>query len=507
MRAPGAIPAPAAEDHAELEGALRIGRNVSLRLASQAIGALINVGAMVLLGRALSAEGYGEYAFYYALIPLIASVSDAGVGIIVTREIARDPRSGPRLLGDAILVKAAVSGSILLVVVTTARGVLDPARAALVSLVAATALIDIGQDVSVWVLRARERLDVEALLWVVSQVVWVGLLALGVLLKAGLFALLAAATVAFAVRLTIGAVIVARRLCRPEFRPDRARIRSLLARGVPFGAAMGVVVLYGRVGLLMLAAFATSRDVAYFNVGYLLSQPLGFVASAMSLAAFPMLARRADQDHEALSRALRRTSRYVLLLTLPMTVGLMSIADPLIAALFPGRGFERAAAALRVMSPGLLVIFLNLVSRYVLAALDRQRHYLHAVLVGLVVNAALGVALIPSFGFLGACVAYLGAELAIWAVCQRVLSRYIRPAELAADAAKPLLAAGLMGLLLIVLRGAPVALVVLAGCAAYVALLRLLGAFSDQELDLLRRIPGAVRVPGSIALRKIGGES
>src|SRR5436309_7376669 len=260
MRAPGAIPAPAAEDHAELEGALRIGRNVSLRLASQAIGALINVGAMVLLGRALSAEGYGEYAFYYALIPLIASVSDAGVGIIVTREIARDPRSGPRLLGDAILVKAAVSGSILLVVVTTAWGVLDPARAALVSLVAATALIDIGQDVSVWVLRARERLDVEALLWVVSQVVWVGLVALGVLLKAGLFALLAAATVAFAVRLTIGAVIVARRLCRPEFRPDRARIRPLLARGPPFGAAMGVVALYGRVGLLMLAAFATSRD-------------------------------------------------------------------------------------------------------------------------------------------------------------------------------------------------------------------------------------------------------
>ncbi len=481
MRAPGAIPAPAAEGLGELEGAVRIGRNVSLRLASQAIGALINVGAMVLLGRALSAEGYGEYAFYYALIPLIASVSDAGVGIIVTREIARDPRSGPRLLGDAILVKAAVSGLILVVVVATAWRALDPGRAALVSLVAATALIDIGQDVSVWVLRAHERLDVEALLWVVSQAVWVGLVALGVLLKAGLLALLAAATVAFAVRLTIGAAIVARRLCRPEFRPDRARIRSLLARGLPFGAAMAVVVLYGRVGLLMLAAFATSRDVACFNVGYLLSQPLGFVASAMSLAAFPMLARRADQNQDALRRALRRTSRYLLLLTLPMTVGLMSIADPLIAALFPGRGFEHAAVALRIMSPGLLV--------------------------GLVVNAALGAALIPSFGFLGACVAYLGAELAIWAVCQRVLSRYVRPAELVADAAKPLLAAGLMGFLLIVLRGTPVALMVLAGCAAYVALLRLLGAFSDQELDLLRRIPGALRVPGSIPLPKIGGES
>jgi O-antigen/teichoic acid export membrane protein len=90
MNAPAITRAPGADATRAPSSAARIGRNVALRLASQALAALINLAAMVLLGRALSAQGYGEYAFYYSLIPLIGSAGDAGVGIIVTREIARD---------------------------------------------------------------------------------------------------------------------------------------------------------------------------------------------------------------------------------------------------------------------------------------------------------------------------------------------------------------------------------------------------------------------------------
>src|SRR5881628_3822569 len=92
-------PSRIAETGADLEGALRVGRNFSFRLASQVISALINVAGMVLLANALAPGGYGEYAFYYALIPLIGSASDLGVGIIITREIARHRASGPRGFG------------------------------------------------------------------------------------------------------------------------------------------------------------------------------------------------------------------------------------------------------------------------------------------------------------------------------------------------------------------------------------------------------------------------
>jgi hypothetical protein len=47
------------------------------------------------------------------------------------------------LLGDAILVKA-VFGLVLIAALAAAWRIFDPARAALVSLLAATALIDVG---------------------------------------------------------------------------------------------------------------------------------------------------------------------------------------------------------------------------------------------------------------------------------------------------------------------------------------------------------------------------
>ena len=94
----------------------------------------------------------------------------------------------------------------------------------LVTLVCATALIDFGQDVSVWILRAHERLDLEAILLLVSQVAWMGGIALGVVLHASLLWLLASASVAFLIRLAVGVVILQRGFYRPPAsRPGSGR--------------------------------------------------------------------------------------------------------------------------------------------------------------------------------------------------------------------------------------------------------------------------------------------
>src|SRR5439155_26758526 len=153
LTAPG-LP-PAADVDSSLRAVARIGRNFSFRMAAQILSALINVGAMVLLGNYLNAAGYGDYVFYYALIPLIASLSDLGAGVMITKGVARDKLLGPRFYGDAILIKAAVGVPLLAVVGFTSWALLDPARAALVTLVCATALIDFSQDVSVWIVRAH----------------------------------------------------------------------------------------------------------------------------------------------------------------------------------------------------------------------------------------------------------------------------------------------------------------------------------------------------------------
>ena len=479
-----------------------VGRSFSFRLGSQILSALINVAGMVVLGNYLAAEGYGEYAFYYALVPLIASLSDLGVGVIITREVARDKVPGARYLGDALIIKAVTGAALLAVVLVSAPLVLAPAAALLVCLVTATAIIDYSQDVGMWTFRAHDRQDLEALLLMVSQTIWLSGILLCAWLKAPLPMLLASATMAFAIRLAVGAWLVRRRVYRPRFAPDWGRLRGLIAEGLPFGLAMFMVVLYGRAGVLLLKGFSTDADVGYFNVGYMLSQPLGFISSAFNISAFPSLARAAQHGADAVRPTLRRAVKFQFLIAFPLTVGLVLLAERLIPLLFHGDSFSQSAIALRVIGLGLTLIFLNLMSRYVLAALNEQRAYLRAIVTGLIVNVSVSAVLIPSIGFMGACVGLLAGELAVMLGCQWTLRRYLPPGDLLREAGRPLLAALGMGVVVFVLRPVSVFVLPVLGAVVYAALLLLVRALSADELDILRRVYVSFRLPGSAHLSR-----
>jgi O-antigen/teichoic acid export membrane protein len=246
-----------------------------------------------------------------------------------------------------------------------------------------------------------------------------------------------AAPAAYAVRTVVGWVLAVRGGRGPRFAPARERWTALLAQGLPFGLAMFVAVVYGRVGVLLLKAFSSPTEIAHFNVAYLLSQPLSFVASALGLALFPALSRQAHGDAEGVRTALRHTFRVQLMVALPLTVALALLADRVVGILFNGPDFAPAAGALRVMSGGLALIFFNLVARYALTALDRQADYLKAVAWGLAVNVGIGALLVPRFGALGGCAAYLAAEAVIAACCLRALRGAVDMGTLARDGRAP----------------------------------------------------------------------
>jgi O-antigen/teichoic acid export membrane protein/glycosyltransferase involved in cell wall biosynthesis len=474
-------------------GAVTVGRNFSFRLGAQLGSALVNVAGLALLGRGLSAAGYGTYAFFYSLIPILSSASDAGIGIVATREMARRPDMARTLHGDAILMKLALAATLSGAVLAVSGVTLDRAQWLPLVVVVIAAFLDFSQDPSVWALRARERLDLEGALVMTSQLVWIALLALGVAFHWGLVPLLAAAPVAYALRTLVGAAIVGRNGRGPRFAPARARWAAHLAQGWPFGLAMFVAVVYGRIGVLVLKAFSVPAEIACFNVAYLLSQPLGFIASSLGLALFPALARQARGDEAGVRTSLGHTVRIQMLIAFPLSVAVALLADPIIAVLFHGRGFEPAANALRVMCGGLVLIFFNLVARYALTALDRQASYLRAVALGLVLNVAVCLVLVPRWGALGACAAFLAAEAVITVGCLRALRGVLPLAGVARDAVRPLAAAAAMAAVGIGLRAFNPWLAAVAGGVVYATLLVLSGALRAADMELGRRVAATFR--------------
>ncbi len=482
--------------------AARIGRNAAFRLAAQVLSAVINVAGMVLLGNHLSAAGYGEYVFYYAFLPLFASAADLGAGVIITRDIARDPQDGARRMGDGLILKAVLGVALLAITGTLAWRVMAPAHALLLLIVAAGALVDFSQDAAVWVFRAHERLEFEALLLLVSQVAWLGGIGLGVWFGASLPFLLATALVALLLRTFAGLWLVSRTLYPPRFAPDLSRLLALVRESWPLGLSMLLVVFYGRTGVLALKAWSSAADVACFNVAYLLSQPLGFISSALSMAAFPALARFAKENPRVLRPTLQRALKVQMLATLPLGVGLWLLAGSIVPVLFHGADFAGAAASLRIVALGLPFIFLNLQSRYVLAALDRQRTYLWAVVVGLGVNVA-GCALsVPTQGAIGAAWSFVAAEGVSFVLCQVSASIHLGAGDLLRASARPAVAAALMGVSVWATRAFGLPLAVAAGVATYAIGLLITRAITRPELDLLREVFASLRLPGTRPLAR-----
>ena len=313
---------------------------------------------------------------------------------------------------------------------------------------------------------------------------------------------LGAASLAFVLRCAVAATILTRTLYFPVFAPEWRRLKSLVLEGLPFGLAMFTVVLYGRIGVLLLKALSTNADVAYFNVGYMLSQPLGFISSALSISAFPSLSRRAQLGPSGVGPVLRKTIKYQLIMALPLAVGLCLLAERVVPLLFHGGGFAQAGVALKLLSLGLPLIFLNLTSRYVLTALDSQRTYLRAIALGLAVNLGLSAALAGSLGYGGACAGLLGGELAVFVMCQKSLTRYLGFAGVFRELGRPALAAAVMGLAVAGLRSGSLLVVPAAGAVIYVAMLFVLKVFSRDELRILRGVYVSFGLPGSAHLMR-----
>lgn len=467
----------------------RVGRNTAFRVAAQAVSALINVAGMVLLGNHLSTAGYGQYAFFYALIPLLSSFGDLGTGTILTRQVARTPEEANRCLGDAILIRGTVALVLLAVVSLFANVALDPASALLLGIVTAAAVLDFGQDVSVWMFRAHERLDLEAVLLLVSQGAWILGIALGVAFGATLPILLGTAVGAFLIRTVVGASLLSHLGLQPDFSPAFARLRHWVREGWPVAMALLVVVLYGRVGLFSLKAFASDAEVACFSVAYMLSQPFGFLGSSLAMAAFPAFARLWSAGSSDLARPLRAAFKYQLLVSLPLAAALIALADRIVPLLFrDAAGFARASQALGITALALPFVFLNLQSRYLLAAIGRQKVYLWAVATGLGLNVLGCVLTAGRFGVLGAAWTFVLAEAAVFLACHATLSGHITHGRLLQKAARPALAAAIMGVVVWGLQALPLALAVVAGAATYVAGLWLTRALSHEEWDAVRSV-------------------
>lgn len=474
-------------------GERAVGNSV-LILGARAVSRLVSLVVVIVLANALGDTRYGQYTTLLAYSALVSVVADLGFAPLFTREAARNPRQLGDYLGTLLVLKMALSAAAL-VVFAVALGLgahlgslVVPGAALLIATAYANQLRNTFYAVG------RAELDAVAILAEIA--IQAALILLGARRHAGVafFLWAYAASYGFTVGYSL-VVIQALRLGRLRFGLDVQLIRRWLPLALPFAVTAFLTNLYFRADVPILQHFRSFAEVGWYTFAYKPFEALQFVPLAIQVVVYPLLGVYFVTDASKLLATYRRFFRVLVMLGWPLSVGTFVLVHP-IGRLF--RLFPQSEPSLRILAVGIVFLFANSAFYAMLNATDRQLFNAAATGVAAALNIALNLALIPTYGYLGASATTAFTEAALctagwWFVQARRPDLRLN----VAGAAWRILLAGLaMGAVLYPLRGLSIFLAAPVGLAAYLGALYLLRAVEPEELQLAREGLARYRNPG-----------
>ncbi len=414
---PGAVSSPAR----------RTLRNGLFNLMAQGLYAAIYVVVVCTLARGLGKEVLGEYYTLFALILVIQLVVEAGVGTVLTCRIARSPEVWRQTVAEAaglFVVIVLVSAAVFLGmggVWVWLRG--DPAIwPRFVAAGLACAAIQV-QRFCAGVFQAFEIFYYENLSKILQMTVFaalvLGLVGRGIIGLGGVLAMLAASH-AIAALFLVGSL--QRRWRCLAWRLSLPLMKDWLSEAAPLGSGDVFRGLTWQLDTILLGLLQPYAVVGIYSVAYRPLGPLNWLPRAILTAAFPSFARMAEEDRDALGRTFSTSLRLLWITSIPIAVAIFVFAEPLIVIL-AGREYLEATLPMRVLIWITVLSFLSFQFRFLFAAMGRSRAYVHLVILILVLEAGIEAALIPWWGYLGACAGSMFGELVFTmaglAICRR----------------------------------------------------------------------------------------
>jgi len=424
---------------------------------------------------------------------IFAILSDLGLSPYLVREVARlrDVPDGNRqtieLYSNIIELRLVLSLVTVLLIVTVAVITNRPWL-----MVGAIALNSLGlflysfQGTSDAVLSGMERLDLSAGGKVLNQLTFILVGAGALLLKTGVYGLVIAGLAGVLVLSWYSWRCLRSKGIFPR-RTYRMQWGKLLQRSLPFGLIGFALGLSYKFDPVLLDISRSSAETGYYNAAYNLIFSAVIISNILNTALYPSLSRQAIQDPQSLPRIYERILRILFMASLPISVGVWALADPIVRFLYTG-AYLATIPALKVIIWVLPLMFASEFLGYVVIISNQERIAARAVLVSTGVNIAMNIILIPRFGYQAAAWMTVLTEAVLVGQYLWLSRPFIHRIDWDKALMRPCLAAGLMGAFVFLVRNQlPLPGVILVGFLFYLVLLPILGLIRKEDLQLILR--------------------
>jgi len=391
-----------------------IAKNTSYYTLALILQKIISFTYFTLIARALGPEDLGKYYFAISFTTIFAIFIDLGLANVLMREVAKTKDRAQNLLSSVLVIKIPLATlSLLAVVILINLMGYSELTKHLVYLSSICMILDSFTLTFFSTIRGFHNLLFESIAAVVFQLIVLtfGLTALH--LGMGLRWLMGSLVAASSFNFLYSSILVWGKWkikILPRF--DKAIIKLIIKIAIPFSLFAIFQKVYMYLDSVLLSILAGDKYVGLYQIAFKIIFALQFLPLAFVASLYPAFATYWVKNKQQLAITFERAINYLIIISLPIAVGIIVLADKII--LIFKSGFNESILPLQIIMAALLFIFLNYPVGSLLNACDRQKINTTNMGIALVISITMNLLLIPRLQTVGASITVVISNLVMF---------------------------------------------------------------------------------------------
>jgi len=469
-------------------------KNIGSLFISQTLGYVIVFIYTIYLIRYLGVENFGILSFALALTSILEILSDLGLNILMTRDVARDKSLTQKYFNNIIGIK------LILLVILVSGTVLGlnlmsyPLNEIyVIYLILFMFIFNTFSGVFYSLFQAYEKLEYQSIANILNSILMLaGVLLIikfnsGLILLSILYALIGGLVLLFYVYISLTRF----KFPKPRFEFDFNFWKPTLAQALQFGLIGVFTTIYVWIDSVMLSFMVGNEAVGIYNAAYRIVLVLLFIPIVINAAVFPVMSRLYGSSSDSLQRITEKYFKFMLLISMPMGILITFFAGNIILLLF-GNQYYPSVIALQILIWATVLTFINSSYVQLFQSSDKQMTVTKIAFIGMIINISLNLLLIPKYSYIAASfntlVTELGGAVLILTVATR--NNSLNPRKVSRDFVKISISGLVMFSSLVIFKELNIFILVIISTIIYLAVIYITRTIDKEDIRIIKQIRG-----------------
>lgn len=442
---------------------------------------LISLFLIVLVARLLTTEEFGAYSFAIVYIITYQYIGYLSFITPITREVSKNRENASQYFTNAGLVS--IGFGVLLQIISIIVLQIIQIESNLYNLVfLASFSLPVSAIIGVMegIITGLERIYLISINQLIENILR-ALISIYLIMNGyGIIELLVVFVASRYLALVLYLIFMMRLIPDLSWSLEKKFITSFINKLGTFVLIIIFVTIYWRLDTVMLTKMDGEVSTAIYNAAYRLFQMFIIVPQTFVYSIFPKISKRFTESNHSFKEIVESGIRYLLLFSIPATVILFLLAEPVILLLY-GEKYIQSVQVLQILMLTTIPYSITVILAYTLVASNLQKFDLIVNASSVAINVTLNYFLITSYGFIGASLA------TFLSICFYLLFQYpiirkkIFKLRILFFTIKPIIASLIVGTLLLFSGSLHVVLNMVLALLVYLFLLYKFSFFNDEE--------------------------